>query len=165
MVTSLSSLHTNEEENSRKERMFLRAKKVTGCVSTRPSCTLGPGPWGAVNWRGQGGAWRGSKVTQRDRGQLNLAGGAGQLAACVPRFLLCGKRGSLSGGGEQCPQSPEGSCIWKWSRKADVNRSSPLCRRSLRSRVGFGQHSGFFQRDDFESQLYSDRFLILGRPS
>ena len=25
------------------------------------------------------------------------------MAACVPRFPLCGKRGSLSGGGEQCP--------------------------------------------------------------
>lgn len=64
------------------------------------------------------------------------------------------------------PGESWGSCIWKWSRKAEVNRSSPLCRRSLRSRVGFGQHSGFSEKRRFlESQLYSDRLLILGRPS
>ena len=36
-------------------------------------------------------------------GQLNLAGGAGPVGSLRPQVPLCGKSGSLSGGGEQYP--------------------------------------------------------------
>ena len=47
-------------------------------------------------------------------------------------------------------------CQWKWS-----------CMQAKSLRSGWALHSilGFRRRDDFESQLYSDHLLILGRPS
>lgn len=61
------------------------------------------------------------------------------------------------------PPESWGSCIWKWSRKAEVNRSSPLCRLKFEEQEGWT--ALWFSERYFESQLYSDRFLILGRPS
>ena len=167
--TSVSSSHTNGEETEtpgRKGCSWSR-EKVTGCVLCGPSYTLGLGPWGAVSWRGQGsGAWRGPQVTQRDSAQLSLAQGARPVGSLRPRVPLCGKRGSLSGGGVQRPHRVlEILYVEVVEEHRCQRKRSCVQAKSLRS--GWALHSilGFWRRDDFESQLYSDHLLILGRPS
>ena len=83
-----------------------------------------------------------------------------------PRVPLCGKRGSLSGGGVQRPHRVlEILYVEVVEERRCQRKRSCVQAKSLRS--GWALHSilGFQRRDDFESQLYSDHLLILGRPS
>lgn len=120
-----------------------------------------------MNGRGQGsGAWRGPKVTQRDRDQLNLAGGAGPVGSLHPQApSLWEERQPFRRRGAVPPQSP-GDPVYGSGRGRQMSTGAVLCAGEVwGAEWALDSTLGFQRRDDFESQLYSDHFLILGRPS
>lgn len=136
------------EGNSRKERMFLEPRESHRLCPFQALVHLRAGALGSCERERSG-----QRGMERTKGHTEGPWPAELGRRCwsswqpaSPGSLFVGREAAFQEAGSSAPPESWGSCIWKWSRKADVNRSSPLCRRSLGSRVGFGQHSGFSEK-------------------
>lgn len=132
--TSVSSSHTNEEEKEtpgRKGCSWSR-EKGTGCVLCGPSCTLGLGPGGCELERpGQRGVERIPGHTEgRWPAELGTRCWSGWQPAS-PGPLFVGREAAFREAGCSAPAESWRSCMWTWSRNADVNGSGPVCRRRV----------------------------------